>query len=321
MAPQRISSSVSQSNQSTNDLSVDVIDTQAKMPLTPAYTNYDEMSEVDKGTAAVTTDTAPLSRFVTHSQHLRECLAEFLGTWVMICFGFGVNNQVDLNPNGSKGTWLSINMCWGIAVLLGVHCSEGVSGAHLNPAVTVTMATYKRLPWQKVPGYVLAQLLGAFIGAWTIFLLHYQTLDAVDPERTFTRSHFATYPRKGLNNYTAFYTEFLASAMLTLGVFCITDKKNRPASPFGAPIHFMLLIWAIGMAFGMNTGYAINPARDFAPRLFTSLAGWGFKVFTLNHHYFWIPIVAPCMGGVVGGGIYKLFVQNHHPRAPSPLPL
>uniref|UniRef100_K3W8P3 Aquaporin n=1 Tax=Globisporangium ultimum (strain ATCC 200006 / CBS 805.95 / DAOM BR144) TaxID=431595 RepID=K3W8P3_GLOUD len=105
--------------------------------------------------------------------------------------------------------------------------------------------------------------------------------------------------------------------MLVLGVYAITDKRNRPASSFGAPISFALLIMAIGMAFGMNTGYAINPARDFGPRLLTSLAGWGTKVFTLRSHYFWIPLVAPLLGGVAGGGLYKLFVEIHHPPLPA----
>lgn len=252
------------------------------------------------------------SRFVVQSTHLRECLAEFLGTFVMICFGFGVNNQVVLSKE-KNGTWLSINMCWGVGVMLGVHCADGISGAHLNPAVTVAMATYNRLAWWKVPGYILAQLLGAFVGAAAIYALDYEMLNVVDPERTFTRGNFATYPSADIGNLTAFYTEFLATALLVLGVFAITDKRNRPASPFGVPLHFMVLIWAIGMAFGMNTGYAINPARDFAPRIFTSIAGWGSQVFTLRNHYFWIPVVAPICGGVVGGGAYRLFVEMHHP--------
>ncbi|TYZ66256.1 hypothetical protein PybrP1_010690, partial [[Pythium] brassicae (nom. inval.)] len=248
---------------------------------------------------------SPPSRFVVTSVHKRECMAEFLGTFIMICFGMGVNNQVDLSAN-TKGTWLSINICWGIAVMLGVHASEGVSGAHLNPVVTFANAVYGKLAWRKVPGYFLSQLLGAFAGAVVIYLLDYQTLNLVDPLRETSQAHFATYPRAGISHVTAFYTEFLGAAFLVLGVYAITDKRNRPASAAGAPISFALLIMAIGMAFGMNTGYAINPARDLGPRLFTSVAGWGSKVFTLKNHYFWIPLVAPMCGGVAGGALYKL---------------
>lgn len=255
-----------------------------------------------------------LSYWIIYSSHIRECLAEFFGTFIMIMFGFGVNHQVALS-NEKNGTWLSINLCWGIGVMLGVHCSEGVSGAHLNPAVTITMAVYNRLPWHKVPGYILAQCLGAFVAASCIYLIYYPWIELRDPDRMTGQVHFATYPNPVISNYTAFCTEFFATAMLLVGVFCITDKRNRPAHPSIAPLHFMVLIWAIGMAFGMNTGYAINPARDFAPRVFTSLAGWGTKVFTLRNYYFWIPIVAPICGGIVGGGAYKLFVEIHHPRS------
>lgn len=252
------------------------------------------------------------SKFVVQSVHLRECMAEFLGTLIMICFGMGVNNQVGLSSD-ANGTWLSINICWGIAVMLGVHASEGISGAHLNPAVTFANAVYGKLAWRKVPGYFLSQLLAAFCGAFMIYCLDYQTLNVVDPDRLTSQKHFSTYPAAHISNLTAFYTEFLGTAFLVLGVYAITDKRNRPASAFGAPISFALLIMAIGMAFGMNTGYAINPARDLGPRLFTSLAGWGSKVFTTRDYYFWIPLVAPLLGGVAGGGLYKLLVEMHHP--------
>ncbi|TMW59589.1 hypothetical protein Poli38472_004658 [Pythium oligandrum] len=260
------------------------------------------------------------SHFRVQNQHLRECLAEFYGTFIMMCFGLGVNNQVVLSKD-KNGTWLSGNMCWGIAIMLGVHCAEGVSGSHINPAVTLAMAAFKRLPWRKVPGYMLAQFLGAFVGAVVIYILYYPWFDVIDPDRMTTQDTFATYPNDNVSNATAFYTEVLATAMLLMGIFCITDQKNRPSTPFGMPVHFMFLIWGIGMAFGLNTGLSINPARDFSPRLFTSMAGWGSKVFTLRDYYFWIPIVAPFVGGIVGAGSYELFVEMHHPTVSTPLPV
>ncbi|KAL4165543.1 hypothetical protein KRP22_014254 [Phytophthora ramorum] len=257
-----------------------------------------------------------VSRYAVQSVHMRECLAEFLGTFVMIVFGMGVNNQV-VNSEDKNGTWLSINMCWGVAVLIGVYCSEGVSGANLNTAVTLAHCVYGRLPWWKAPGYMVSQVLGAFCGAFIIYLMQYQNLNVIDPNRETTQGSWSTYPSDQISNYTAFYTEFIGTAMLVLGVYAITDKRNKSAGPVGSPFAFCLLIWGLGMAFGMNTGYAINPARDFGPRLFTSLAGWGTKVFTLRNHYFWIPIVAPLCGGVCGAGLYRVMVEMHHPQ-PQP---
>lgn len=261
---------------------------------------------------------APPRRFVIQSVHLRECLAEFIGTFIMIMFGLGVNNQVGLSDD-VNGTWLSINICWGIGIMVGVHAAEGVSGAHFNPSVTLANVVYRGMPAWKLPGYVAAQTLACFLGAACIFALNFNRLNVVDPDRTTSRSHYTTFPSDVITNYTAFYSEFLATAMTVMGVFAITDKRNRPAGPYGGPIAFGLLIMAIGMAFGYNTGYALNPARDFGPRLFLSMAGWGSDVFTLRHYYFWIPLVAPLLGGLTGAGMYIVCVQHHHPDLRSPL--
>jgi len=234
----------------------------------------------------------------------------------MVSFGLGVNNQVALS-DGKNGSWMSINFCWGVAVLMGVYCSEGVSGAHLNTAVTFAHAAYGRLPWWKVPGYALAQTLGGFVGAACVFLLYLQKIREVDPHFETTQGNFATYPNEGVSGFTAFYTEMIATAGLLLGIYAITDERNRPAGPIGAPFAFALLIMALGMAFGMNTGYAMNPARDFGPRLLTSIVGYGSKVFSLDNHYFWTPIAGPMLGGVIGVGIYTLLIQIHHPTGSS----
>ncbi|KAG6572651.1 putative aquaporin [Phytophthora cinnamomi] len=256
--------------------------------------------------------------FVTRSAHVRECLTEFLGTFVMICFGMGVNNQVVLS-GGENGTWLSINMAWGIAVLMGVYCSEGVSGAHMNCAVSFAHAVYGRLPWWKLPGYCASQVLGAFLGACAIYLLDYQKLMKADPNKETTQANFATYPSKDINNLTAFYSEALATCMLLLCIYAITDHRNRSPGTVGTPFAFALMIMALGMSFGMNTGYAMNPARDFGPRLFTYMVGYGTKVWTADGHYFLIPIFGPLIGGVVGAGMYTFLVQVQHPTEPEDL--
>ncbi|KAG6572568.1 putative aquaporin [Phytophthora cinnamomi] len=236
--------------------------------------------------------------FVTRSAHVRECLTEFLGTFVMICFGMGVNNQVVLS-GGENGTWLSINMAWGIAVLMGVYCSEGVSGAHMNCAVSFAHAVYGRLPWWKLPGYCTSQVLGAFLGACAIYLLDYQKLMKADPNKETTQANFATYPSKDINNLTAFYSEALATCMLLLCIYAITDHRNRSPGTVGTPFAFALMIMALGMSFGMNTGYAMNPARDFGPRLFTYMVGYGTKVWTADGYYFLTRFSVPLLAALL----------------------
>ncbi|POM65292.1 Aquaporin, partial [Phytophthora palmivora] len=184
--------------------------------------SYDELIDkvetgyVDAPQTPKTTSTSQgktVSRYAVQSVHMRECLAEFLGTFVMIVFGMGVNNQV-VNSEEKNGTWLSINMCWGVAVLIGVYCSEGISGANLNTAVTLAHCVYGRLPWWKAPGYMISQLLGAFCGAFIIYVMQYQNLNVVDPNRETTQGSWSTYPSDNISNYTAFYTEFIGTAML-----------------------------------------------------------------------------------------------------------
>ncbi|KAE9276040.1 hypothetical protein PR003_g29169 [Phytophthora rubi] len=248
---------------------------------------------------------------VLKSVHLRECLAEFLGTLMLCVFGLGVNNQVALSFE-TNGTWLSINICWGIALLMRVYIAEGVSGAHLNTAVTFTHAMYGRIPWWKLPGYAFSQTLGAFVGAGLIYVYQYQNIIQEDPDKMKMQANFATYPNEKISNLAAFYSEALATGLLLLAIYAITDERNRGAGTVGTPFAFSLLFMGLGMAFGMNTGYALNPARDFGPRLMTYFAGFGSKVFSSNSYYFWIPIFGPMLGGVIGAGLYILLVQIQH---------
>jgi MIP family channel proteins len=244
--------------------------------------------------------------------HVRDCLAEFLGTFLLVGFGLGVNNQVALN-GGDRGDWLSVNVGWGIGLFLGASAAVGVSGGHLNPAVTLTMAWFGHLPWNKVPGYILAQTVAAFVAAIVVCILYYPLYDIKDPTRTIAQAYYATYPAEHIGNLNAFVTEFFGTAMLLLGILAITDAKNAPASPSSTPVQLMLLLTGLGICFGSNTGYALNPARDFGPRLMTACFGWGVRVFTIADGYFWIPIVAPCLGGIAGGYFYRFCVSNLHP--------
>lgn len=255
----------------------------------------------------------PQSRFVIKNQLLREALAELIGTMVMICFGDGVVAQVVLSDN-AKGTYANINWCWGLAVTFGIYICGGVSGAHLNPAVTVSLAVFKKFEWYKVPAYVLAQVIGAFLGALWVFLIYYPAFNQMDPNRTMDyASIFATYPQDFESQASAFFTEVFGTALLLGVIIAVGDEQNQPCNMYTKPIAVGLLVVAIGMAFGYNTGYAINPARDFGPRALSACAGWGADVFTYRGGYFWVPIVGPLVGGVLGVAVYEFGIGMHHP--------
>jgi MIP family channel proteins len=247
---------------------------------------------------------------------IREILAEFLGTFVLIVFGTAVVAQVVLSGQTS-GTYLSINLGWGLAVAMGVYVAGGVSGAHLNPAVTLTLAVRRGFPWAKVLPYSLAQLAGAFTGAVVTFITYREALDHFDggvrqvvgPQAT--AGIFATYPQAFLSTFPGgLIDQIVGTALLLLVILAISDAKNLAPDPKFAPVVVGSLVILIGMTFGYNSGYAINPARDLGPRIFTAFAGWGGDVFRAANGWWWVPIVGPLMGGVLGGFVYDVFVTN-----------
>lgn len=249
----------------------------------------------------------------------REAAAEFLGTFILIAFGVGVVAQTVLSRNAS-GSYLAINLGWGLAVMLGVYASAGVSGAHLNPAVTIALAVRRGFPWGKVAPYALAQLLGAFAGAALVFLTYREAFDAFDGGArqilgaTGTAGIFATYPQPFLTIAGGFVDQVVGTALLMIGVLAVTDQKNTAPPGWLSPILVGGVVVAIGVAFGFNAGYAINPARDFGPRLFTAIAGWGPDVFTAANGWWWVPVGAPIVGGMVGAIAYDFLVVRYYPQ-------
>ncbi|ETK81271.1 hypothetical protein F441_13477 [Phytophthora nicotianae CJ01A1] len=252
--------------------------------------------------------------FVTYNTHLRECLAEFLATVLAITFGLGGIAQNALWNGG--GDTMTVSVGWGVAVMLGTFVADSVSGAQIISVITVTNAVYGRMPWWKVPGYMVAQILGAFVGAALIYVLNAQKIRREDPNQETMYRLFITYARDGVSNYTAFYTEVLACACIMLASYAIKDRRNRWPGNRGTPFALALLVTAISCAFSSNSGLGISPNRDFGPRLFTYIIGY-HMVFTEDSHYFWIPIVAPLIGGIIGGGLYILFVETQHPELPQ----
>ncbi len=249
----------------------------------------------------------------------REALAEFLGTFVLILFGVGVVAQVSLG-GGNNGQYLSINLAWGLAVTLGVYVSAGVSGAHLNPAVTVALAAWRGFPLAKVGPYVAAQFAGAFAASAVVFVTYREALSHFDggvrqvTGALGTAGIWATYPQPWLSPMGGLVDQIVGTAVLMIVIFALSDSKNvAPQSNLG-PIVVGFLVMAVGMAFGLNAGYAINPARDLGPRLFTALAGWGGEVFNAGNGWWWVPVVGPLIGGPLGGLVYDQCVGKRHPR-------
>lgn len=251
----------------------------------------------------------------------REAAAEFLGTFILMVFGIGVVAQVVLS-GGQNGQYLSINIGWGLAVTMGVYASAGVSGAHINPAVTLALAVHRRFPWRKVIPYCLAQFAGAIVASLVVYVTYYEALDAFDSGvRTIpglgekpTAGIWATYPQEFLSVFPGgLIDQTVGTALLVCLVFALTDERNNAPQSNMAPLLVGAVVLVIGMTFGFNSGYAINPARDLGPRLFTAFAGWGTKVFTAHHGWWWVPVVGPCLGGVLGGLVYDLLITRHHP--------
>ncbi len=246
----------------------------------------------------------------------REALAEFLGTFVLLLFGTAVVAQVVLSGN-ANGTYISINIAWGLAVTMAIYVSAGVSGAHLNPAVTVALAVHRGFSWAKVVPYWVAQIAGAFAGASVTFLTYREAFDRFDGGTRLvtgakaTAGIFATYPQDFLSNVPGgLIDQMVGTALLLLLVLAIGDQKNFAPDPRLQPILVGAVVVLIGMSFGFNAGYAINPARDLGPRLFTAIAGWGGEVFTAGNGWWWVPIVGPLIGGVLGGYVYDFFITQ-----------
>jgi MIP family channel proteins len=254
---------------------------------------------------------------------LREAAAELLGTFVLIVFGVGVVAQTVLST-GANGSYLAINIGWGLGVMLGVYTAAGVSGAHLNPAVTVALAARRGFPWSKVPLFVTAQIAGAFTAAAVVFLTYREAFTAFDGGTRQvlgdlgTAGIFATYPQPHLSIAGGVVDQVVGTALLMAGVLAVTDQRNQaPPAWLGAPLIGALVV-AIGVAFGFNAGYAINPARDLGPRLFTAIAGWGSGVFSAGNGWWWVPVIAPPIGAVLGVLAYDGFVGRSlsQPRVP-----
>lgn len=250
-------------------------------------------------------------------QAVREFLAEMMGTFILCMFGIGSVAHLVLGK-GESGSYLSINFGWGLGVAFGVYWSAGISGGHINPAVTLAMAVTGRLPKRKLPVYWAGQTLGAFLASAIVFGLYKDIINAVDPKQTIeTAGIWAPYPNANVSKGTIFGDQLIGTFLLVGTIFALTDKKNNAPNPELLPFVIGFLVLVIGASFGMNCGYGINPARDLIPRVFTAIAGWKSLPFTAHGSFFWIPIIAQLLGGVLGGLVYIITVEMHHPNQKS----
>jgi glycerol uptake facilitator protein len=246
-------------------------------------------------------------------------LAEFIGTAILVVFGNGVVANVLLNrTKGNNAGWIVITAGWGMAVFIGVFCVTKYSGAHLNPAVTIAMATAERLKWDRVPVYIGAQMLGGILGGILVYIFyreHYKVTDDANAKL----GTFATAPN--IRSIPAsFICELIGTFMLVFPIFCMVDPsvemgtiptqyKQNVTLGLGAlgALPVGLLVFAIGMSLGGTTGYAINPARDLGPRIAHAILPIPGKRDS-DWNYAWVPVLGPIVGGLLAAGLARLIL-------------
>ena len=237
---------------------------------------------------------------------LTKCIFEFIGTLVLLLLGDGVCCATSLNKSKAQGAgWVVITLGWGLAVMCGVFIAGPYSGAHLNPAVTLGFAIAGQFDWCGVLPYIVSQMLGGFAGAVLVYIFYKDHFDATDDQAT-KLGVFCTAPaimNKGRN----FFCEALASWLLVFVILALGNKENLPEIGMGELGAFpvTMLIVAIGMSLGATTGYAINPARDLAPRIAHAVLpiknkggnGWDYS---------WVPVAGPICGGLLAALTYMV---------------
>ncbi|WP_318616199.1 MIP/aquaporin family protein [Sporosarcina sp. YIM B06819] len=227
-------------------------------------------------------------------------LGELIGTMILIIFGAGVVGGVLMKDSKAEGAgWIVITLGWGLAVTMGVYAVGNFSGAHLNPAVTLGLASIGEFPWADVPNYILAQIIGAILGSVIIYFQYLPHWKKTEDQGA-KLAVFATSPaiRHPLSNLTS---EMIGTFVLLLGLLMIGANEFTEGLN---PLIVGALIVAIGMSLGGTTGYAINPARDLGPRIahfFLPIAGKGSSDWS----YAWVPIVGPILGGTFGALFYQ----------------
>ena len=245
-------------------------------------------------------------------------IGEVIGTMILILLGDGVVANVLLGKTkGNNSGWIVITTAWALAVFTGAYVSGPISGAHLNPAVSVGLAVAGAFDWALVPGYIIAQMIGAFLGAVLVWLAYFNHWAATsDPGLKL--AVFSTGPAIR-NTVWNLVTEIIGTFMLLFGILGIRGGDVNLGSMGFIVVAF--LVWAIGLSLGGPTGYAINPARDFGPRLFSGIFLSGDNM-AFDGSYWLVPIIGPLVGGVAGAFFYDFLIKPllPLPKEPEPQP-
>jgi glycerol uptake facilitator protein len=281
---------------------------------------------------------------------LQAACAEVLGTFLLILFGCGAVHSAVLT-GAQTGLW-QVAIVWGAAIMLAAYVCGGISGAHINPAITIAQALWGRFEWSRVPAYILAQLCGAILAAAVLFVLYGPLLEKKEQEKQIKRGEMGSiltamcyaeyYPSPGglasddrpysgeawtkgwsaaaqeVPFHIAFTAEVLGTAVLALVVFAVTDSRNTSGPPAAlAPVFIGLCVATLISIIAPLTQACFNPARDFGPRLFAYFAGWGEAAIPgpNGHGFFTVYILAPTIGAIAGGGLYERVLRNFLPEA------
>ncbi|WP_445611348.1 MIP/aquaporin family protein [Hafnia alvei] len=251
-----------------------------------------------------------------------QCIAEFLGTALLIFFGCGCVAALKL-AGASFGQW-EISVIWGLGVAMAIYLTAAISGAHLNPAVTIALWLFACFDKRKVVPYIIAQIAGAFCAAALVYGLYHNLFVDFEQANHIVRGSvasldqagvFSTYPNPHISVGQAFLVETVITAILMCLILALTDDGNGIQRGPLAPLLIGILIAVIGASMGPLTGFALNPARDFGPKIFAYVAGWGEVAFTgaRDIPYFLVPIFGPIVGACIGAFGYRSLIGRHLP--------
>ncbi|AXY23565.1 MULTISPECIES: MIP/aquaporin family protein [Komagataeibacter] len=255
-------------------------------------------------------------------QFLGELISECIAVIIIVMVGDSVAAMYTLyDPSPYKFSYWGVCIVWGLGVTIAIYITGSVSGTHANPAVSIALALYRDFPWRKVPAYCAAQVLGGFIGAALVYALYQPVIDHYNQIQGVARADggaagvFFTHAGDFITPLHAFMDETILTGLLLFGIFAITCEYNTVAPQANSSALIIgLLVASIGACSGYLEAWAINPARDFGPRLFCYLMGWGSSALPAPGSFWWVPIAGPVCGGVLGAGGYQFLIRPFIPR-------
>ncbi|MCE2574290.1 MIP/aquaporin family protein [Komagataeibacter sp. FNDCR2] len=256
-------------------------------------------------------------------QFLGELISECIAVMIIVMIGDSVAAMYTLyDPSPYKFSYWGVCIVWGLGVTIAIYITGSVSGTHANPAVSVALALYRGFSWRKVPAYCAAQVVGGMIGAALVYTLYQPVIDHYNLVQGLSRTDggaagvFFTHPGENITPLHALVDETILTALLLFGIFAITCEYNTVAPQANSSALIIgLLVASIGACAGYLEAWAINPARDFGPRVFCYLMGWGHSAFPSPGGFWWVPVVGPLCGGVIGAGCYQFLIRPFIPRA------